>query len=218
VKSSAPSRSRDAEILRHVINLELSNEHNTDRTRIVINDAAKMDYELSCDAAKFMSDDASTTQLFTVCGKEMYAINERPMADGVVKLGTRFAKAGTYTIVMESNIDKTVVLVDLKAGVETILTESDYTFQADTNDTGRFEVHIFDGNVTDIETAKAMTKVVAMDGCIVVSGAKDAKVAVYNAAGILIATDNGKDVTFDVAPGVYLVKVNGTSYKISVAK
>ena len=217
VETAAPSRSRDAETSRLVINLKLSNEHGTDRTRVVVNDAAKMDYELSCDAAKFMSDDAMA-QLYTVCGKEMYSINERPMSDGIVKLGTQFAKTGIYTIAMESNTDKTVVLVDFKTGLETILAERDYTFHAEADDTDRFEVRIFDSNVTGIETAKVNTKVVAMSGCIVVSGAMDAKVAVYNAAGVLIATDNGRNLTFDVAPGVYLVKVNGVSYKVAVAK
>ena len=38
----------------------------TDRTRVVINPEASMDYEMSRDAAKFMSDDKDVPQLFTL--------------------------------------------------------------------------------------------------------------------------------------------------------
>jgi predicted amidohydrolase len=109
-------------------------------------------------------------------------------------------------------------LVDFKTGLETILAESDYTFHAEADDTDLFEVRIFNHNVTGIETVQEKTKVVAMNGCIVVTGTMDTKVAVYNAAGVLIATDDGENVTFDVAPGVYFVKVNSTTYKVFVEK
>ena len=215
---AAPSRTRAEETKRVVVNLTLSNELMADRTRFVINDNAKMDYELSCDAAKFMSSDAAVAQLYTVCGDEKYAINERPMGNGVVKLGTHFAADGTYTIAMESATDMPIVLVDLKTGVETNLATGDYTFQAAAGDNNRFEVRMYADETAVINATKVDVKVVAVGNVIKVSASSDANVELYNTAGSLIAIGRGANVAFDAAQGLYIVKVNGVSHKVAVAK
>jgi len=53
---------------RTVFNFTLNDDTYTDRTRVVINPEASMDYEMSRDAAKFMSDDKDVPQLFTLDG------------------------------------------------------------------------------------------------------------------------------------------------------
>ena len=45
-----------------------------------------------------------------------------------------------------------------------------------------------------------------------------APIYVYNAAGALVATQHGGDVTVEVAPGVYVVKVGDEIHKVSVIK
>lgn len=217
--ATAPSRAHASVASRQVINLTLGNEYTSDRTRIVINEQAKMDYELSCDAAKFMSDDASIPQLYSVANDEMYAINERPMDDGVVKLGTRFGVAGTYTIAMKSESNMVVVLVDNKTGVKTDLTAGSYAFTAETNDNNRFEVRLYaDEEATEMEFVASETKVTAVEGGIVVATSEEAAVELYTTAGSLIATGKGQNLTFDAAQGMYIVKVNGTSHKVTVVK
>lgn len=216
--ATAPSRMQ-AKAERQVINLVLSNAISADRTRIVINNDAKMDYELTCDAAKFMSDDTNVPQIFSVSNGEIFAINERPMGNGIVKLGTHFGMAGTYTIAMQSASNMMVVLVDHKTGIEIDLTAGDYTFSAEAGDSDRFEVRMFaDEETTAIDAVAADTKVVAISNAIVVTTSTDADVELYNAAGSLMAVGKGKSMTFDAAQGMYIVKVNGVSHKVAVVK
>lgn len=75
-------------------------------------------------------------------------------------------------------------------------------------------------NVADITTTaveeigNSSTTVVALTGKIVVKCTKAADVAVYNAAGALVAVGNGRDnYTISVAPGYYIVKVGNETFK-----
>lgn len=141
---------------RTVINLVLSNDVNSDRTRIVFNDNAKMKYETSRDAAKFMAD-GTVPQLWSVGGSVQYAINERPMDDGIVELGARFSQEGSYSISLGSNSGvESVVLEDRLQGTRTEITsEQGYTFNAQPGTAkGRFYL-ISSGVVTGIETVQS---------------------------------------------------------------
>ena len=117
---------------RKVYNLTLSNSDFSDRARIVINPDAKMDYEISCDASKFMSDDASIPQLYVLNNSIRYAIDERPLGNGIITLGARFGQTGEYTIALKNNPseDMTVLLIDNVTGQEVNIAEDAYTFTA----------------------------------------------------------------------------------------
>jgi hypothetical protein len=52
----------------------------------VINEQASAQYELDKDASKFFSDDSTVPQIYTSADGVMYAINERPLGDGIVNL------------------------------------------------------------------------------------------------------------------------------------
>ena len=203
---------------RSIVNLTLSNDVYSDRTRFVINEDAKMDYEMECDAAKFMSTNASVPQLYTMVNDEKFAINERPMNDGVVKVGTYFAAAGNYTIAMQDESDMKVVLVDLKTGTETKLNSGAYTFSAEVDDTERFVIRLYGGDVTNINAIEDDVKVSATSEGIVVVAANDANITVYNAAGSLVAEAYGRAENFAVAAGVYIVKINGAAHRVVVSK
>ena len=127
---------------RCVYNLTLGDENMSDRTRIVINEAAEPGYELNRDASKFMSDNAQMPQLYTLNGEVRYAINERPLACGEVALGCRLPKDGTYTIALETNIEGEVYIEDRLTGEIVLLTSEGYSFTANAGEyLTRFVVH-----------------------------------------------------------------------------
>ena len=137
---AVPARAMKASARRTVINLVLSDDNNSDRTRIVFNDEALMKYETSRDAAKFMAD-GMVPQLWSVGGSVQYAINERPANDGTVELAARFFQEGSYTISLGSRSGvESIVLEDRLTGTRTELSaEQSYTFNAQPGTaTGRF--------------------------------------------------------------------------------
>ena len=118
----------------------LANE-TLDRTRFVINEAATCGYDISFDASKFFSTEAGIAHLYTIEDGVSYAINERPLSNGEIKLGLQLSTEGTYTISLSplksylSPLE--VTLIDLATGTETLLTPSSgenegvaYTFTA----------------------------------------------------------------------------------------
>jgi hypothetical protein len=117
---------RDVNPERRLVNLVLSNGTDEDRTRVVYNAKKSADYELACDAAKFMSSDVP--QLYTVDRDVRYAINERPQ--GSVNLGFVAPQAGTYTIAA-SRMDEHMVLKDLVMGTTHDLLNGAYTFDTE---------------------------------------------------------------------------------------
>lgn len=134
---------------RTVLNITLSSEAGSDRTRVVFNDKAEMGYEVSRDAARFAAEDASVNQIWTVADGVQYAINERPLADGVVELAMQCGKTGTFTIALGENCGaESVILVDRQTGKSTEITATEgYTFDAHAGAiTGRFYIR---GNQTD---------------------------------------------------------------------
>lgn len=140
---------------RLLINLTLSDGEMTDRTRVVINENATADYDLGRDASKFMSNNSNVTQIYSVSAKgERFSINERPLAEGTVTLGTQFGKTGTYTLALGNHGDAAVVLTDLLTGKSINLTENaeGYTFEAQAGQSGsRFILSIaLDSSATSI--------------------------------------------------------------------
>ena len=205
---------------RQVFNLTLSDGEMTDRTRFVINPDAAQDYDMSSDATKFMSSDARAAQLYTVEGDVQFAINERPMGNGVVTLGTYFGSQGSYTIALDTKVEgMSVVLVDKVAGTETDLTNGNYTFTAEAGSVeNRFEVRMKGSDVTGVESQNGQPSVKAINGQIIVVAPRESAITVYNAEGRRMATATATSATFDVEQGVYMVKVQDTVHKVSVVR
>lgn len=136
-QANVPSR-RDAAAIRErqIINLALmpdseEAEATADHTRIVLNEAASLSYELACDASKFMSMDNQVQQLYTLGGNGIkYAINERPAADGQVALGIYIPTDGQYKMQLQRNDAETVLLTDTETGFTTELSNGEYCFTA----------------------------------------------------------------------------------------
>jgi len=127
-------RRADSRRQRLVYNLTLSRPTDTglqqlDRTRFVINPTTTTGYDIGHDAPKMSDADEAVDLLYTVADGLAYAINERPLADGIVCLGLQVAEAGTYTLTLDvkGSSSDDVWLIDNATGSRTLLTEP-YTF------------------------------------------------------------------------------------------
>ena len=217
---SAPRRVRGVNSNRSIFNLYIETESDVDHTRFVINEEASCNYEMTCDASKFMSDNPRTAQIFTIENGEQLAINERPMGNGEIALGIYIGEAGSYTLSLDTRVmDNEVVLVDHFTGKEIDILASDYTFTSEIGTfTDRFSIRMKAGVVDEIgNVSDATVKVAAAKGAINIYNATS-PVQVYNAAGALIATQSGNVVTVEVTPGVYVIKVGTEVYKVSVVE
>ena len=211
---------------RTVFNFTLSDGQSTDRTRVVINPEASMDYEMSCDAAKFMSDDQTVPQIFTLDNQgKYYAINERPLNDGVVSVGFYAGAKGNYTLSLAdaSATADEVTLIDKQTGSQTRLDQESYTF---TTEAGlyseRFELRLKTRTMTGLEeheNAKT-ARVWAEAGQIVIIAQPGSEMMACNINGQVIArqTLTQGNTTLSVVPGVYVVNIGKETFKIMVNK
>lgn len=211
---------------RTVFNFTLSDGQSTDRTRVVINPEASMDYEMSCDAAKFMSDDQTVPQIFTLDNQgKYYAINERPLNDGLVSVGFYAGAKGNYTLSLAdaSATADEVTLIDKQTGSQTRLDQESYTF---TTEAGlyseRFELRLKTRTMTGLEeheNAKT-ARVWAEAGQIVIIAQPGSEMMACNINGQVIArqTLTQGNTTLSVVPGVYVVNIGKETFKIMVNK
>ena len=195
---------------RHVFNFNLSSDgQSADRARIVLNPAASCDYELDRDAAKFFAEQPGV-EIYVKGEKALYAIDERPVADGKALLGLRTAKDGVYTLSLNGKYDSewTVILTDLKNGTRTDLTVHDYTFTADAGDNAsRFSVEFTRSTEGDDESA-------GIDE-IEMEWNADAHVTVTAANGAVVYEGTLGNITVPTA-GVYIVTSGNNSRKVTL--
>ena len=183
---------------RAIYNLILSNEEIVDRTRIVINEDAAMDYETSCDASKFV--DTESSQIYVNDNGINYAIDERPLGDGEFELVTNIKETGIYTIKLDSrNSNGTeVFLTNTNTGEKVNITEEqEYSFIAKAKGIQKFSLTFTDGT-TDIDINKADSD---------------------NAIESIYTIDGRKINNTDILPaGIYLIKHNGDVRKVFISK
>lgn len=169
---------------RQVVNLLLAGEKASDRTRVVFNEEASMEYEIGLDAAKFSSPNADAASFYSL-DKEgnRLAINERPVADGVVRLGCVLPAKGSYTISLKEKIGEGIQLVDKRTGAVCDLNQEAYTFEAEAGTfSDRFELR--SDVVTSVEAIDASVRWNVREGLLIVSGLRDVEtLSVCDAAG-----------------------------------
>lgn len=146
----APRKAKATAADRKVYNLYLSNGKDSDRARFVINAEATTAYDLGKDASKMLS--ASYPQLYTIAGTTQYAINERPVDDGLIQVGLQVPASGEYTLQLPSNPDASTRVTLIDRGIEVDLTEGEaYTFHAEAGiDNSRFAIRLSSGETTGI--------------------------------------------------------------------
>ena len=217
-QSSAPAKRTAAMGSRQLIDLTINTGDLTDKTRVVLNDAASLDYETVCDASKFFTMDAGVPQIYTLDSEATeYAINERPVGDGNVQLGMMIATSGKHTISMPRNDAQTVVLIDHEAGVTHDLSLGEYIFTADAGTyNGRFTLSMSKAPTTAIDEVAAKVATVKCDGTTIYVDGVEGNVTVYSMDGRKVAESEGSATFSNLAVGSYLVRtVNGTS-KVTV--
>ena len=195
---------------RAIINLSLTDGKNTDNTRVVINSDATLNYDLGADAAKFFSTER-VPQFYTIDQTNtLCAINERPMANGVVKLGVKIPAAGQYTIAA-TRMDADMYLMDRLTNTVHDFEMGDYTFDAAAgNYNARFELVNKNQAPTGFENINGQYMIETTQDGIYVHG--NALIQVVNAAGQTII--NGEvSGSLPLTPGVYMVVANGNTTK-----
>ncbi|MBO4561060.1 MAG: leucine-rich repeat domain-containing protein [Bacteroidaceae bacterium] len=200
---------------RQLVNITIMDKDSvTDRTRIVYNTKASMDYEIGVDASKFHAD--GVPQIYTLNGTAKYAINERPMGGDDIKLGYIAPKAGVYTLSVPRQ-DAEIEIYDNVAQAVVDFTFGDYMFESKAgtfND--RFVVRKT-GGVTSVEGGFRLDglTVTATNGGLDIEGKMIGKVSVYNEAGMLLA-EPAQTGRIELSDGVYIVKIGERSIKMSV--
>ena len=208
---------------RILINLTLNNENFADKSRIVLNPDAQPDYEIERDAAKFMSTAPEVPQLYSIdISNVHYAINERPVADGIVPLGVYIGNAGNFSIAIQEPVEGFEILLKDKDSDNVVdLSSGEYTFSSESGTfDNRFELQIrkTESEVTGrLEPGNLKVNVYAMKGTIVVENATGV-ITIYsvNGAKVVNIDAQGTQSTIPVSQGVYIVKINGKAYKTVV--
>ena len=151
----AAARTRGADNRRFVDLTIGDGETTNDQTRVVFNPVKGQNYEMDCDAAKFMSE-LPVAQLWTMgADQAQYAINERP--EGEVALAYTAATAGMLCISAE-RMDQPVWLYDRQEGVTHDLSVGGYLFSTTA---GTFEGRFV---LLTAPNATAIDKVETQDG------------------------------------------------------
>lgn len=149
---------------RYLIDIELAGNATSDKTRLVVNPTASLEYEISCDASKFFAMDNNMPQLYSIDAEgNEYAINERPLDNGIAMLGIMIPQDGTYTFKASRNELGTVMLIDHETGITTDLSQSSYVFEANAGTTtDRFSISFNNSIATGIEHIKDNSAVEAV--------------------------------------------------------
>lgn len=201
---------------RSILNFVLSTETYSDRTRLVINDAASSDYEIERDASKFMSINANVPQIYIVDNGINYAINERPLGTGEYVLGVKGGQEGSYKISLNTvNSDYDVTLVDKETGETVDLTQNGYTFNSSKkSDNNRFVVRIGSkGSMTSVDSIETETAYIIEGNRLVVNGATS--ICLVSLDGKIIY--NGiTDGSIELKSGIYLLSINNKVVKIAI--
>lgn len=206
-------RAKGVDTERMLINLEMTDGKTVDKTRVVYNEQASKDYEIACDASKFMSAERMP-QFYSIDNQIRYAINERPM--GEVNIGYMTYDKGELTITA-TRMDQPVFLRDNLLKTTHDLSQGGYTFSTEAgtwND--RFTLTI-DQSTTSIAQLRKDTgiSVLPEQGGISFMGTDGHEVEVYSVAGVCLAA-NVSDGFLALPIGTYIVKVGQTTSKVIV--
>lgn len=125
----ARALTRAAEESRWLYDIELTGDDIHDRTRIVLNEQAKADFEPECDAVKLNGNDITT--LYTVENGIRLAINERPAPTaGSITLIANITTDGIYTLSLGKHNANGIIVIDVETGSQVSLDADSYTFTA----------------------------------------------------------------------------------------
>lgn len=188
---------------RKIFNVLMSNGTVEDHTRFVVNGNASRSYELDKDASKFITDDNVAMLVYTVEDGVKYAINERPMAEGIINLGFYSPTDGDFTLSLNTVEQESLILIDHEKNTETALSgEYHFTAKAGYNDS-RFTI-VF-GKTTGISTINVENGVISAN----------TPYAVYTIDGRLVGNYSA-NTTANLSKGIYIINSKDVKRKIVV--
>ncbi|MDY5076624.1 MAG: leucine-rich repeat domain-containing protein [Paludibacteraceae bacterium] len=207
-----PARKAAAETQREIINLTLLSDDFSDDTRIVINPAAQLTYDLGMDAQKFFSTD-NVPQLYSFDADQLpCAINERPIDNGVVNLGMKLPTSGLYSI-RATRMDKNLFLLDREMNVLHSFNDGDYTFSASAGTIpARFALVEHYDAPTAVEQISDSNIEQTPDG-LYIHGTAD--IQIYSMTGIELYSGTYSGA-IDLPTGVYTLVCNGKPAKVVI--
>lgn len=182
---------------RKLFDIQVASDELSDKTRLVVNAEATMDYEIGRDASKFFDNGSATPQICSLDADGIqYAINERPADSGTLRIGILFAEDGEYTLSAVRNDIGQVILTDYETGIKTDLQQHGYTFdaQAGMNNT-RFTLS-FGGAATGIST---------------MVGNEVSDMEVYTLDGTKVG-----NTTSGIQKGIYVVRQGQQTHKVII--
>ena len=210
---------------REVINLLLANDSLSDKTRVVFNEAASTDYELGKDAAKFSSMNNNAPSLYTLDAQnQQLAINERPVGNGVVRLGCYIGVKGSYTLSAKEALASDLYLYDTETGASCNLRETSYTFTAEAGAcNNRFELRTTLKG-TGIAAIEGFSWQVAGNQLLLNGLPTGATVSLFDANGRMLFTGDAATATQGIAlpqSGIYYLTIRtaeGVSSTVSIKR
>ena len=169
---------------RQIFDLQIAYGDLKDKTRLVVNPDASLDFEFNCDAGKMMSMDADVPQIYSLgLDQTQYAINERPAENGELRLGLIFRHDGEYTLSSVRNSIGQVLLKDNETGITTDLSQNDYNFSANAGTTESRFTLAFSGSTTGIKALstndETSEEVFTLDGVKVANGREALSKGIY---------------------------------------
>lgn len=136
---------------RTMLNFYLEQNNNKDRARVVLNEAASMDYEVGVDATKMFAPGSTAAQLYAQQSGAKQSILERPTGNGIVYLGIKLMESGDCTISVPETKGMDIMMLDTETNVMTNLSLTDYTFFGTPGEnSGRFIIGLT-GDATFLE-------------------------------------------------------------------
>jgi hypothetical protein len=167
-----------------------------------------------------MSSNSAVPQCYSLDNTgSRYAINERPLDNGVVGLGYYAGSAGSYCIALANpalNSIESIILTDKSLQTQTDLIRQTYSFTSEKGTfDNRFELKVAQTPTFLDEEKAEQTRITTENGLLRIHTHIGNKVTLYSLNGIKLKEfiTESEDTSIPASKGVYLVKVNDTTYK-----
>ena len=212
-----PASRRNSNPERRILNFTLTDGEQTDNSRVVINKQASMGYEQEKDAPKFMETRPQSVQLFSIESGVQYAINERPLDNGLVTFSVFVPKEGEYRFHLDGD-DAHVSVFDTQTNTVWAMTEGDYVFRvAEGLHNARLIVSL-NGDATAVQQVKAYDdgEIQVANGRLSFHFAKAKSIKVFNIDGRMLYSDVTANAKINLNSGVYVIDMNGNTTKIMI--
>lgn len=174
-----------------------------DVTRLVINENATSGYDIGTDALKFVASDNISTLIYTVQDGVRYAINERPLGNGLISLGIYSPSNYGYWLQVKSGNGDNMYIIDTQEA-DTALLSGYYRL----NSNGTYNDTRYKLFIGDLETLTGISEITG-DG-------SSTQAAVYALDGRYVGTYKDDESLNSLEKGLYIVKQNGKSRKVII--